>query len=699
MLLKIASLIVLALSPALAQESLRVTTGLGDMLDRYLTEIAERQWKERADRVARLRTPAEVAERQAYIRAKVTESLGGFPEKTPLNPRITGVLERSGYRIEKLIYESIPGYYVTANVYVPTSGKPPFAAVLGTAGHTVNGKASATYQHVWISLAKRGILVLAYDPMGQGERSEYFDPDLGRSKLRGPTAEHTMAGIQCLLTGTNFARYELWDGIRGFDYLLTRRDVDAKRIGVAGNSGGGTQSAYLAVVEPRLAVAAPSCYITSWDRLWVKPGPQDAEQNFTNFLKNGLDFGDFLIAFAPRPLKVLTAIRDYFPIEGARATYAEARRIYEILDHPGRIDFFEYDDPHGWSKPRREATYRWMEQWLNGRSDPGIEESFDTELESNLYCTTTGQVATSLQSQTVQSLNAALAQKLHATRAALKAKSPAELRRIIAGRLGLSVDHGHPREKPQWSKQGELAREGYRIEKITVQSERGITIPALVFVPGGGRGRKPAILYLHAGGKAVDAGEAGDMEGLVRAGYVVLAVDPRGWGEAGAQGRQTVMRSLLVGRTLPGMQVDDVLRSVDYLATRDDVNPEEIRLLGKGNGGILALYVAALEPRIQRVISEGAVVSYMKIVSSKQHEGILDVVVPGVLRDFDLPDVASAIAPRTLWIADPKNAVGARVPVSEALKEYTVAAKAGSFRVLERPEGWKVEKAYQSWLQ
>lgn len=207
-------------------------------VDGFLTEVAKQCWEERAAAVARIRTPDEVAARQAYIRKKVLEALGGFPtEKTPLNARITGTLERDGYRVEKLIYESLPRFYVTANLYLPTTGSPPYPAVLGASGHSANGKAMEAYQRVWISLAKRGFVVLAWDPPGQGERYEYFDAVRGKPRF-GSTAEHTMAGVQCLLTGSNFARYELWDAVRGLDYLLTRPDVDPKRIGVAGNSGG-----------------------------------------------------------------------------------------------------------------------------------------------------------------------------------------------------------------------------------------------------------------------------------------------------------------------------------------------------------------------------------------------------------------------------------------------------------------------------
>ena len=364
----------------LLAQALDVTSGLQGMVDRYLTGIAKQYWTARAERVAGIRTPAGVKERQAYIRAKLLEEIGGFPEKTPLNARISGTLEREGYRVEKLIFESQPRYYVTANVYVPTTGKRPYAAVLGTAGHSGEGKAAEIYQRAWIGLAKRGFLVLAYDPPAQGERLQYLNAD-GKSPFNpGGTGEHMMAGRQCLLTGTNIARYMIWDGIRAFDYLLTRPDVDPKRIAVAGNSGGGTQSSYLAAFEPRLAAAAPSCYITSWEKLWSGPGPQDAEQDFAGFLSDGLDFPDFLIAFAPKPVHMATAIKDFFPIDGARATYAEARRVFGVLGAADRAGYFEYDDTHGWSKPRREATYRWFEKWLHGREDSGAEPEFKVEV-------------------------------------------------------------------------------------------------------------------------------------------------------------------------------------------------------------------------------------------------------------------------------------------------------------------------------
>ena len=141
----------------------------------------------------------------------------------------------------------------------------------------------------------------------------------------------------------------------------------------------GDKAANLAIVEPRLSVVVSSCYMTSWKQLWFDPGPQDSEQDFAHFLERGFDFPDFAIAFAPRPFQILSATQDFFPIEGARSTFEEARRVYEVLGESERVGFFEYDDGHGWSKPRREATYRWLERWLHDRVDDGVEPEIETE--------------------------------------------------------------------------------------------------------------------------------------------------------------------------------------------------------------------------------------------------------------------------------------------------------------------------------
>jgi len=619
------------------------------MLDVYLTRIAERHWIDRRAQIQALDSPEAVERRRTFIRQTITASLGGWPARTPLNARITGTLDRDGYRIEKLIFESLPGFPVTANVYVPTGrGAGPFPAVLGTAGHSNEGKAADLYQRGWIGMARRGMIVLAFDPPGQGERSQYWDAAEGKSRLGLGTREHTMAGLQCLLTGTNIARYEIWDGMRAVDYLLTRKDVDAARLAVAGNSGGGTQAAYLAALEPRLAAAAPSCYLTSWPAMWSKLGPQDAEQNFHCFISNGLDFGDFLIAFGPKPVKMMTAIRDFFPIEGARATFAETASVFARMGARDKLDLFEYDDGHGWSKPRREATYRWFERWLNDREDEGVEAESTVEKVSALQVTRTGQLATDGQPvETVQSMNAKLAGEMYARRAAAQAGT--DVRALVEKRLGV-VMPGPGSATP--AKMGEVGRDGYRIEELLFPTEPGISVPALLFVPVKAVRRGAAVLWLDPQGKAAGAEPGGPIEQRVFRGETVMAVDVRGWGESGppraAKGGygpayQTFMRAYLLGRSMMGMQSTDVLAAAAYLRTRYP----EVTVEGRGAaGGALAMYAGVLDAKLVKVRVAERVPSYLGIARLPEHDGLMDVLIHGVLADFDFPDLIAALGAR-----------------------------------------------------
>jgi cephalosporin-C deacetylase-like acetyl esterase len=703
--------------------------GLENMLTNYLTGIAESQLEERTRAIAAISTPTQVAERQKYAREQILRAFGGFPEeRTPLRARITGVVERDGYRIEKLIYESLPGFYVTANVYVPKGVAPPYPAVLITAGHGWSAKAGSSAQQIGGALARRGVLTLAYDPVGQGERLEYFDPDQGRSLAgRGPTDEHMMADWQCRLTGGSYARYEIWDGVRAVDYLIARGDVDPERIGVAGNSGGGTQAAFLAAVEPRLAAAVTVCYITNWKTLWAGPGPQDAEQSLTNFIGSGLDFGDLILPFAPKPFGIVAGTLDYFPLAGARETAAEAKRIYEILGRSEAAQFLEDPGPHGYLLNRREETIRQMQRWLNNRpDDPGDQGQIALLGEEALYCTPTGQLATSLKGTSVHLLNRQLAEEQYARRTASRLSDPVQLRALIARRLKTTVPLEEERAVPPVTRRGETIRNGYKVEDIALETDKGITVPALVLVPDQGEARKPAILFVNSAGKTAgmttgegrDAHYRWDAESMVEAGYVVMAPDLRGWGESsprhtmnpGSSGYsiqyQTAQRALLVGKTMVGMQVDDLLRSFDYLASRPDVDPRRISLFGKGDGGTVALCATALEPRIQKVASEGALSSYMSVARRKFHENLERIIVPGVLAEFDLPDVAAAIAPRLTWIVDPRTPTRMTVPLREAFEDYRPARSAfqqagtgEDFQVLTRVPGMLFEDVYGPWLK
>jgi dienelactone hydrolase len=512
----------------------------------------------------------------------------------------------------------------------------------------------------------------------------HYDADAGGSAVGIGTAEHTAAGLAAMLLGQGFARYEIWDGIRAVDYLLTRKEVDPKRIAVAGNSGGGTQAAYLAVFEPRLAAVISSCYMTRWRELWHGPGPQDAEQVWPGFISAGLDFDDFALAFAPRPYLMTTAIRDYFPIDGARATYRRITDLFERLGASQNAGYFEYDDSHGWSRPRREAAYRWLDKHFAGRETDGAEPAIQVEPESRLLA------SVDERGQAVNadgSLHGILLEQWRALEpkrrgAALNGEA---LRALIRERLGV----GAARELTATGAQ-ETEKEGLRIRAFTLERGGGArAIPARLLTPVSGAGSPVITIAMGA-----------EAEALAKAGHAALALEPAGFGDqAPADGRgysplyQLAAKAWLLGRNLPGMAVEDILDAAAWFLRQPEGRQGGLRLAARGTAGVPALLAAALEPRMIGLATERMPESYASFLEARRHRGLTGLAVPGILLDFDLPDAARLLTGRRFVLIDPVTGGGRllRPPRSGMHPGYPQAA----WR--ERVEGEPLVEALAGW--
>lgn len=374
-----------------------------EALYKIITDKAFALLDERKVKTDQLQTRADWLSYQTELKEKYGESLKKFT-KTPLNARVTGTLKRDGFTVEKIVFESHPGFYVTSCLFLPKKRQKPAPAVIYCSGHTELGFRSEVYQRVILNLVEKGFVVFAFDPIGQGERLQYPDPETGKSKVGGSTTEHSYAGIQTLLTGTSLSDYFIWDGVRAIDYLETRKEVDAKRIGITGRSGGGTQSAEIAAYDERIYAAAPECYITNFKRLLQSIGPQDAEQNPYHFIEKGMDHPDFLHIRAPRPTLIVTTTHDFFSQQGARETFAEARKSYAALGYPENIQKVEDFGVHESTKNNREAVYAFFQKYLDLPGDNTDQDVTPFTMEE-LWVTTTGQVGTSLKGETVFSLN------------------------------------------------------------------------------------------------------------------------------------------------------------------------------------------------------------------------------------------------------------------------------------------------------
>jgi cephalosporin-C deacetylase-like acetyl esterase len=620
-----------------------------DQLKLFLAKEGKQYLKDRANTVATLRSEADAKQRQKVVREKLLRLMGGLPsEKTPLRTRFLGVEERDGYRYEKIIYESLPGFYVPANVYLPAKGQGPFPAILMPVGHSPEGKEGE--RTTAIGLARKGFVVLKYDPIGQGERLQYYDPDLRTSKVGPTTQEHSHANGHAVLIGENVARYRVWDGIRGIDYLLTRKDVDSQRIGVTGCSGGGTLTTYIAALDTRVQAAAPACYITSWEQLLDRLGPQDGEQSFAHFLTEGLDIADYIELFAPKPYLIASTINDFFPLEGARQAYQEARGFYRLLGAEDSLGWFIGPGPHGVPRESREAIYGFFQKYLNqGKGDPREEVAVLDPLEK-ILCTETGQVSDSLGGETVFSLNRKRAGALHHN--ATGADLLASVRRLA----GINVQ---PRSAPPVATiHRTFRRDHYRVELLSLAMDGVVSVTGTLMTPDG-PGPHKAVVLVDARSKEIVAAPGGDADTLARQGTAVLAIQPRGVPELPAGPANLVgdfdlaFQSYIVSRSLTGLRAEDILRSVDYLSTLPSVRRDGVAAIGYGAAGVYALHAALLDSRISHVVTQQSPAVLRLGVERPIHRHIYEVAVPGMLASYDLDNLIAAIAPRKVTIVNP----------------------------------------------
>lgn len=381
------ALFILILSIVVATGSAFAQTG--DALTGWMNETAQKQLTAREAKVQGVRNAADARARQAEVRRKILTALGGLPDYNgPLNSRVTGTLRRNGYSIDQVIFDSLPDYKVTANLYLPQSpGRHP--AVLFALGHWDEGKPAA--QQIAANLALKGFVVLAFDPVGQGERIQAWSPLIHASLLGGSTEQHTTLGAQSLLLGQSFARYRIWDAKRALDYLVTRPEVDADRIGASGCSGGGTVTTYISALDPRVKVAAPACYINTFREVFAGP-TGDAEQSLPGFIEAGLDIADYIELFAPKPWLIGSTREDFFPVAGAQHAFEEAQRWYGWFGADDRIKWAVGPGGHGTPTEVREAIYGWMIRWLNNGAGDSKDQPIELLPDWQLWATEDGQV-------------------------------------------------------------------------------------------------------------------------------------------------------------------------------------------------------------------------------------------------------------------------------------------------------------------
>ena len=638
---------------------------LWEFVREYLRLLDER----RSDQLARLESAEEFAALRGKVRTELGRMWGPFPARTPLNAKQIGIIDAGDHRIERIVFESRPSFHVTANLYRPKGPSAKVPAIIFPCGHGSDGKASETYQLFSALMARNGIAVLTWDPLGQGERHQYVDAATGRTRFRAGSGEHRILGDRCYLVGENLMQYRVWDCIRALDYLESRQEIESERIGIAGQSGGGMVTLQFAGFEDRLKAAFVSCAVASFRAKSEALLIADPEQVLYGTLRAGIDHPELLAAFAPRPLMIGAAKRDYVPIEGARRTHAELTSVYEKLAAPEQLHLVETDDTHGLNRELREAAASFFLATLAGEDRAVSEGDSRPRQPGELACTESGQVAVSLQSKSVADLCAAKADAIEPSFELPRSESEFGVyQSLIANRIK------------------DVTRVG------SFKAEFGIEVPTRFL--DAGVYAKGAVFLVAEQGKDHPIVQRYLIDAVVAANHSVYGLDLRGWGasrpvmpelEVGFEWDDFLAyRSLELGRPLFGQRLKDLLATAPRLTKRRDWI-----VIGVGIGGLVAAHAAVLDPRISGVVSVQAPISYSSMLDDPESTMPVSSLLPGVMGQYGVRDVYAAVAPRPLLIVNPQDARRRTVAREQAQAEC--AWVSDMYDALESVESLRIE--------
>jgi len=661
-------------------------------LPAYLRELAVAAYKRRNEDLAKVTTPEAAAERRRWARQKFWSLIGGQPERSPLNARVTGSFERPGYRVDKVVFESRAGFHVTGNLYVPARGRRPLPAVLVQMGHSPIGKAYPSYQRLCQGLVKLGFVVFGFDPMGQGERIYYPDGSGRRSRLPSVDDEHSNGGRQMLLTGDTATRLQAWDAVRAVDYLTSLPFVDRTRIGTTGQSGGATNSMMLVALDDRVDVAALSSAINENFACagFAAPGStDDAEQNFIDSGPNNFDRWDLLYPFAPKPLLISVSDKDFFGTYSPQymasgwEEFQKLKRFYEVMGKPEHLAWGSTPLPHSLAYDSRLQIYNWFLKWFRPEAKPVAEEPpTQPEAEDTLLCTESGSTVKSLNSLTPYQMN----------RRRLGRMTPVPLERLL--RL----------DRPPADTYRTLRRvvsRGVEIEALEIPAAPHVYLPAWLFLPRPARGARPLIIALAAAGRNTEWHEDELYQNLAEQGFAVCVPDLRGLGDLlpeMAPGNPRHARShndeeayawagLMLGKPMLGQRVTDILAVVRAAKAHPALQNRPILLAAQGKLTVPAQFASALTANINRVLVTGGLSSFRSVVEIENYGHAFVNFLPGMLEHTDLPEVAAQSQARKVIMAGMIDGAGRRLPADEVRKLYE---RTRNLEVLDQA-AWSVE--------
>jgi len=637
--------------------------GYGHMvLDYYVEKVKEIRQK-RAERLKAICTREQAEQYRQEVSRIIREAFLPWPEKTDLNARITGVLKTRDYTIEKILFESRPGCLVSANLYLPGKIKEPVPGILGCCGHSKEGKAEPRYQQFCQLLVQAGFAVLIYDPWHQGERNQYLSLPKKEPTRTGLCFGHNMIGKQLELIGEFFGAWRAWDGIRALDYLVSRPEVDSSRLGITGNSGGGTMTSWLWPLEERFKMAAPSCFVTTFLANLENELPADAEQYPPGVVGSGLEMADFFLARAPHPVLLLGQKYDYFDRRGLAESFAEIKKFYEIYEAGEKVQLFIGDHPHGYYPENQQAMVSFFARHA-GLPEPG-KARIQVRKPEKLWATVAGQVNL-MGSRQITELIKEKAEKIAACRKSLSREEMFSLlRRLLCLPEEKKVAH-YRNLRPQKIGKNLVSRYAVETErnvrailyKATVAPEKAFTLDV------------EEKIYLHL----PHIGSAEELNHRIYSRYLkslhpLYLLDVRGLGESMPNSEEDFFHpygmdymyhgyGLLLGESYLGRRVYDVLRTLDLLTF---LGAKQIMLSGRGQGSILAVFASLINPGVKKLTLINAPLDFLSWTQNQVVRWPSASFLRNVLLYLDLPDCYHYLEEKLLLI-DPWDIAMKPVP-------------------------------------
>lgn len=607
-------------------------------------------YKLRQQKLSAIKTKKQALRHKVFLQKRIKTCFGPFPKKTPLNSKITKTLDFPGYTLECLNFESRPGFFVSANLYLPKKKQNCLPAILLPCGHDQAGKSSTTYKQACVRLVNEGYAVLIYDPINQGERKIFSligFPQENPQKFNA-TIGHNHIGKQMRACGESLSAWMVWDGIRAIDYLTTRSEIDLNKIGVTGNSGGGALSAYLWALDKRIKMVASSCWTTSYINDIENEMAGDNEQYPYGLLAEGLDKIDFFIARAGEPTLLLGQERDFFDDRGLKNGYQELLRIHNLLGASVETCKLQMDTiTHSYSAINQKAMVRFFNK-INCLRKPHFIDNFEIPEVNQTYTSPLGDLHKE-GSAPLYKLIEKIAVDKKKTRIHLS-KSQLIKSIIETLKIELPKDCPHHRRAHGEGRWVENTKDNnFFIYRFLVEPEPNLLLPLRHITKKQGPflldSEKNLNLYLP------DLCSQQDLEnGTVKAKENLWMLDVRGMGEGLFVPDDVTnyygMEYLLAGHaymfkeTILGKRITDVLAAIKLFKANGVTN---IVLTGNGQGAVIAQIVALLEPLITSVNLYNSPESIEKLVSTPECYW-LDAVFPfDVLSKFDLPEIRNAL--------------------------------------------------------